>query len=48
MSALFLEGTDSMHQILAVNVVPGESADQSSYQSELAGIFGIAMMVKAL
>jgi hypothetical protein len=31
-----------------VNVVPGDPKDQSSYRSELAGIFGIVTMARAL
>ena len=44
-SALALEGEDSTNRIVAVNVVPGDPTDQSSYRSELAGIFGIVTMV---
>jgi hypothetical protein len=47
-AALVLEGEDSVNQVLAVNVVPGDLDDQSSYQSELSGIFRVVMMVQAL
>jgi hypothetical protein len=47
-SALVLEGEDSKNWIIAVNVVLGDPTDQSAYRSELAGIFGIVTMVRAL
>jgi hypothetical protein len=46
--ALVLEGKDSNNCILTVNVVPGDLDDQSSFWSELAGIFGIVTMATAL
>jgi len=40
-AALVMEGSDSAHHILAVNVTPGDADDQSSYHSELSRIFGV-------
>jgi hypothetical protein len=31
-----------------VNIVPGASTDQSAYRSEVAGLFGIATMVREI
>jgi hypothetical protein len=47
-SALVIEASDSTDNIIAVNVVPGNLADQGSYRSELAGIFGQITLVNTL
>jgi hypothetical protein len=47
-SALVIEASDSTDNIITVNVVPGNLADQGSYRSELASIFGQITLVNAL
>jgi hypothetical protein len=47
-SALVIEAEDSDDNIIAVNVVPGNTGDQGSYRSELAGIFGQVIMVNTI
>jgi hypothetical protein len=49
-SALIIEAEDhSEDNIIAVNVVPGNTKDQGSYRSELAGIFfGQVIMVNTI
>jgi hypothetical protein len=39
---------DDETSILGLNVVPGHPDDQSAYRSELAGLFGIVMLVNLL
>jgi hypothetical protein len=48
MVAFVLELMDSLHNMIAANVVPGHSVSQSSFCSELAGIFGQVTMVNAI
>jgi hypothetical protein len=46
---LVIEASDSTDSIIAVNIVPGDLANQGSYHSELlAGIFGKITLVNAL
>jgi hypothetical protein len=47
-SALVIEAEDSEDNIIAVNVIPGNTDDQGSYRSELAGIFGQVIMVNTI
>jgi hypothetical protein len=47
-SALIIEAEDSTHNIIAVNVVPGNPADQGSYRSELAGLYGQIVLVNVI
>ena len=47
-SAIIIEAEDADHNIIAVNVVPGNPSDQNSYRSELAGIFGQITLVNAI
>jgi hypothetical protein len=47
-SALVIEASDSTDNIIAVNVVPSNLANQGSYGSELAGIFDQITLVNAL
>jgi hypothetical protein len=47
-SAFTLMGTDLAKRIVGVNAVPGSKSDQSAYQSELAGISGVASVVNAI
>mgnify|MGYP003519673277 CR=1 FL=1 len=47
-SALKIEAADSTDNIIAVNVVPGNTADQGAYRSELAGIFGQVVLVNTI
>jgi hypothetical protein len=47
-SALVIEAEDSDDNIIAVDVVPGNTDDQGSYRSELAGIFGQVIMVDTI
>jgi hypothetical protein len=47
-SALSIEAEDSEDNIIAVNVVPGNTEDLGSYRSELAGIFGQVIMVNTI
>ena len=44
-AAYVLEGDTSLHCLVAVNLVPGFTMDQSSYQRELAGLYSIVAMV---
>jgi hypothetical protein len=39
---------DSQHNIIAANVVPGLPDVQSSFRSELAGIFGQVILINAI
>jgi hypothetical protein len=43
-----LEGLSPRHRIRGDNIVPGDTADQGSYRSELSGLYGITMGVYAL
>ena len=43
-----LEGSTSLNRLVAVNVVPGFTMDQSSYQSKLAGLYGVVAMVQLI
>jgi hypothetical protein len=47
-SALVIEASDSTNNIITVNAVPGNLANQGSYRSELASIFGQITLVNAL
>jgi hypothetical protein len=47
-SAIIIEATDPGDNIIAVNVVPGHRDTQSSYCSELAGIFGQVIMINTI
>jgi len=47
-AALVIEGEDSTNRILAANIVPGDPDDQSSYRSELSGIFGVVTLVNLI
>jgi hypothetical protein len=47
-SALILQAPQTQHNIIAVNTVPGNSAFQDSYRSEIAGIYGQLIMVNTL
>jgi len=44
-AALVIEGPDADNRMLAVNAMPGHPADQSSYRSELSGIFSVVTLV---
>jgi hypothetical protein len=46
--AYVLEGATAVNQIMGVLAVPGVPEDQSLYHSELAGLYGIAMMVQVI
>ena len=43
-----LEGASPLHSIRGDNIVPGNTEDQGSYRSELAGLYGITLCVYAL
>jgi hypothetical protein len=43
-----LEVPSPRHRIRGDNIVPGDTADQGSYRSELSGLYGITMGVYAL
>jgi hypothetical protein len=43
-----LEGSSPRHRIRGDNIVPGDTADQGSYRSELSGLYGITLGVYAL
>jgi hypothetical protein len=43
-----LEGSLPRHRIRGDNTVPGHTADQRSYRSELSGLYGITLGVYAL
>jgi hypothetical protein len=45
---MMIEAEDSEVNIIAVNVVPGNTDDQGSYRRELAGIFGQVIMVNTI
>ena len=47
-AASVLEGSTSHNCLVAVNVVPGLTMDQSSYRSELAGLYGVVAMVQLI
>jgi hypothetical protein len=47
-SAWILGGHNIPDEIIGKNIVPGHSEDQSSFRSELSGLFGIASMVAVL
>jgi hypothetical protein len=47
-SAMIIEAENSSHNIIAVNVVPGNAEDQGSFRSELSGIFGLVIMVNVI
>jgi hypothetical protein len=44
-AAYVLEGETSTNRIVVVLVTPGTDDNQSSYRSELSGIFGVVVMV---
>jgi hypothetical protein len=44
-AAYVLEGETSTNRIVVVLVTPGTDDDQSSYHSELSGLFGVLVMV---
>jgi hypothetical protein len=48
MAAYVLEGENGTNRIVAVLKVPGLSADQSPYRSELSGLYGIVVMVEVV
>jgi hypothetical protein len=43
-----LEGADSTNRIEGSCVVPGYASDQSAYRSELAGLFGMAVILNVI
>jgi hypothetical protein len=43
---LVIEAEDSEDNIIAANVIPGNTDDQGSYRSELPGIFGQVIICK--
>jgi hypothetical protein len=45
---LVIEASNSTDNIIAANAVPGNPANQGSYCSELAGMFGQIILVNAL
>jgi hypothetical protein len=47
-AAYVLEGVTSVNRIVAVVVVPGMPEDQSSFRSELAGLYGVVAMVQLI
>jgi hypothetical protein len=47
-AAYVLEGKTKMNRIVGVLKVPGLPADQSSYRSELSGMYGIVVMVEVI
>lgn len=47
-AALIIEAEDDKHDIIIVNVVPGNPSDQSSYCSKLAGIYGQITLVNTI
>jgi hypothetical protein len=47
MAAIVIESLDSQHNIIAVNVVPGLLEVQSSFRSELAGLFRQVILINA-
>ena len=47
-AAYILEGSTSHNRLVAVNVIPGLTMDQSSYRSELAGLYGVVAMVQLI
>jgi hypothetical protein len=47
-SAMIIKVQDLLHSIVAVNVVPGNSESQGSFQSELSGLFGLAVLVNVI
>ena len=44
-AAYVLESDTSLNHLVAVKTVPGFTMDQSSYRSELAGLYGVVAMV---
>ena len=40
--------TSQEHRCKGVNIVPGAQTDQSAYRSEVAGLFGIATMIREI
>ena len=44
-AAYVVEGATMAKRMVVVLVTPGEPSDQSSYRSELAGLFGVVTMV---
>lgn len=47
-AALVLEGQDSNNRILAGHLTPGPPSSQSSFQSELSGLYGIVLLVNTI
>ena len=47
-AALVIEGSDSQHRILAGHLTPGPLSAQSSFRSELSGLYGIVLMVNTI
>jgi len=47
-SAFVIEGGDSTNRILGTNVVPGPIDEGDSHRCEVAGIYAVALIVKAL
>ena len=47
-AAIVIEAEDSEHNIIAVNVVPGNPEDQGAFRSELAGLFGQVILVNTI
>jgi hypothetical protein len=45
MAAYVLEGATSVNRLVVVLVVPGTPANQSSYRSEVVGLYGVVVMV---
>ena len=47
-SAIIIEAEDSTHNIIAINIIPGNAEDQGSFQSELAGLFRLIVLVHVI
>jgi len=47
-AAWMIEGTTAYHHIVGTGITPGERKDQSAYQSELFGLWGIMQSLKKL
>jgi hypothetical protein len=47
-AAIIIEAADTADNIIIVNAIPGDPESQSSYRSELAGIFGQVIMVNTI
>jgi len=47
-ACLVEEGKDSDSRIVCTCIIPGERSDQSSYRSELGGLFGLMVLVDVI